>query len=236
MGPSSALTLPLVATALVLLLYSAEGPYHVTSRYPTIRPHVQAVYTRLRAIDLNGKGNSFFFGPQSSQVCAWSGACIISGSFSLYSHINLVVGHRLAEPLRGMCRMSPMSVTKLAGTLREFLVDSGVLTSGECKSRGVTQATSPRKGEQCMISGTEIKVGESTSLYDLMGPLVVNEDGTVGYLKNWREMSEPEKRTTLRLLTRRNRIRMANLTGDASKLNDDEMRRLKQKQNADGDP
>ena len=46
---------------------------------------------------------------------------------------------------------------------------------------------------------------------DKLGPMVVGRDGTVSRIANWQEMTEGERQTTLRVLCRRNQVRLANL-------------------------
>ncbi|GAA6007220.1 hypothetical protein JCM10207_001550 [Rhodosporidiobolus poonsookiae] len=56
---------------------------------------------------------------------------------------------------------------------------------------------------------TKLEVGgESVSLYDRLGPTVVNSDGTLSRIANWTEMTEPEKKRILRVLGARNQIRL----------------------------
>lgn len=52
-----------------------------------------------------------------------------------------------------------------------------------------------------------LRVGESVRL-DALGPLVVNNDGSMGRVGNWAGMTEPEKENTLRILGRRNKQRL----------------------------
>ncbi|PXF47559.1 hypothetical protein BWQ96_02703 [Gracilariopsis chorda] len=51
----------------------------------------------------------------------------------------------------------------------------------------------------------------SASLADALGPLVINSDGTTSRIANWQMMTPAEKATTLRIITARNRKRMAKL-------------------------
>ncbi|KAF8300419.1 hypothetical protein DL93DRAFT_2090986 [Clavulina sp. PMI_390] len=44
--------------------------------------------------------------------------------------------------------------------------------------------------------------------FDSLGPLVVNSDGTLSRIANWHEMTERERATTVRLLVKRNKIRL----------------------------
>jgi hypothetical protein len=43
---------------------------------------------------------------------------------------------------------------------------------------------------------------------DHLGPLIVNADGTLARISNWAQMTETEKRNTLRVLGKRNKARM----------------------------
>ncbi|KZS95455.1 hypothetical protein SISNIDRAFT_483688 [Sistotremastrum niveocremeum HHB9708] len=56
---------------------------------------------------------------------------------------------------------------------------------------------------------SQLNVGSTLKL-DELGPMVVNSDGTLSRIANWREMSEIEKDRTLRVLVARNRVRLAN--------------------------
>ncbi|OLN92054.1 hypothetical protein CCHL11_01634 [Colletotrichum chlorophyti] len=53
--------------------------------------------------------------------------------------------------------------------------------------------------------------GSASTSLDHLGPLVVNQDGTMSRIGNWGEMSEIERQNTLRILGRRNQIRLAAL-------------------------
>ncbi|KAB8257450.1 hypothetical protein BDV32DRAFT_82028 [Aspergillus pseudonomiae] len=48
----------------------------------------------------------------------------------------------------------------------------------------------------------------STVKLDHLGPLVVNQDGTLSRISNWAQMAEIEKKNTLRVLGKRNKQRM----------------------------
>ncbi|KAF7595425.1 hypothetical protein BBP40_006047 [Aspergillus hancockii] len=48
----------------------------------------------------------------------------------------------------------------------------------------------------------------STVKLDHMGPLVVNQDGSLSRISNWEQMTDIEKKNTLRVLGKRNKMRM----------------------------
>ncbi|PSN65010.1 hypothetical protein BS50DRAFT_589465 [Corynespora cassiicola Philippines] len=56
----------------------------------------------------------------------------------------------------------------------------------------------------------DVSTGEAVKL-DHLGPLVVNRDGTLSRISNWEQMSEIEKKNTLRILGKRNQLRRENL-------------------------
>jgi hypothetical protein len=53
-------------------------------------------------------------------------------------------------------------------------------------------------------------VNSSVSL-DSLGPVVVNEDGTMSRITNWHEMQDIEKANILKILPRRNEKRLEKL-------------------------
>ncbi|KAK4048836.1 hypothetical protein OIO90_005644 [Microbotryomycetes sp. JL221] len=58
-------------------------------------------------------------------------------------------------------------------------------------------------------SATTLTVnGQSISLYETMGPTVVNSDGTLGRIGNWAELLPHERANVLRVLGKRNQIRL----------------------------
>ncbi|KAF2668486.1 hypothetical protein BT63DRAFT_278408 [Microthyrium microscopicum] len=62
----------------------------------------------------------------------------------------------------------------------------------------------PGEGPQSIdVSGD----GSTVSL-DHLGPVVVNQDGTLSRISNWDAMSEIEKKNTLRILGKRNLLRL----------------------------
>mmetsp|Transcript_55901 Transcript_55901/g.136979 ORF Transcript_55901/g.136979 Transcript_55901/m.136979 type:complete len:315 (+) Transcript_55901:147-1091(+) len=65
---------------------------------------------------------------------------------------------------------------------------------------------------------TNLKVGETMSLGDRMGPLVINTDGTTSRIANWAEMTDAERANTLRLITKRNAQRLKKIAEDRDAL------------------
>ena len=92
------------------------------------------------------------------------------------------------------------------------------------------ERSSAAAGEACAAAAQEVlalpaatgeptKVtvnGGSVSLEDEMGPLVVNENGSLSRIANWPEMSAIERERTVRILGKRNKLRLENLRAQQS--------------------
>lgn len=66
----------------------------------------------------------------------------------------------------------------------------------------------PAPGEGSTI--LDVGTGQAVKL-DHLGPMVVNRDGTLSRIANWEEMSDIERKNTLRILGKRNQLRMDDL-------------------------
>ena len=69
----------------------------------------------------------------------------------------------------------------------------------------------PAPGQGTSTTTLDVSGGGSTVKLDGLGPLVVNADGSVGRVGNWHDMTAAERETTLRILGRRNKQRLAAL-------------------------
>ncbi|KAH6851271.1 hypothetical protein B0I37DRAFT_373662 [Chaetomium sp. MPI-CAGE-AT-0009] len=58
---------------------------------------------------------------------------------------------------------------------------------------------------------TTVRVNGQAVALDALGPMVVNRDGTVSRIGNWHEMTAIERQNTLRILGKRNQLRLGNL-------------------------
>ncbi|EKX45966.1 hypothetical protein GUITHDRAFT_70862 [Guillardia theta CCMP2712] len=56
-----------------------------------------------------------------------------------------------------------------------------------------------------------LEVGGRLSLQDRLGPLVINEDGSMRRISDWSEKTEREREAILRVLGRRNKSRLEKL-------------------------
>ncbi|KAK3344385.1 hypothetical protein B0T25DRAFT_325684 [Lasiosphaeria hispida] len=62
---------------------------------------------------------------------------------------------------------------------------------------------------------TVVEVNGAAIMLDHLGPMVVGRDGTVSRIANWHDMTERERQTTLRVLGKRNQLRIASLLQDS---------------------
>ncbi|KAF1925204.1 uncharacterized protein M421DRAFT_423997 [Didymella exigua CBS 183.55] len=62
---------------------------------------------------------------------------------------------------------------------------------------------------------TQLNVNGEGVRLDHLGPLVVNKDGSLSRIANWDKMAEIEKQNTLRILGKRNQLRLNGLKHQA---------------------
>lgn len=63
---------------------------------------------------------------------------------------------------------------------------------------------------------TPLNVNGSGVKLDHLGPLVVNKDGSLSRIANWDKMAEIERQNTLRILGKRNQLRLNSLKSEGS--------------------
>ncbi len=68
-------------------------------------------------------------------------------------------------------------------------------------------SSSSDDAHQLSVNGQGIKL-------DHLGPLVVNKDGSLSRIANWDKMAEIERQNTLRILGKRNQLRLGDLRGE----------------------
>lgn len=59
-----------------------------------------------------------------------------------------------------------------------------------------------------------LRVDGAAVVLDHLGPMVIGRDGTVSRIANWGEMAAVERENTVRVLGRRNQVRLAALRGE----------------------
>lgn len=63
------------------------------------------------------------------------------------------------------------------------------------------------------LGAPQLEVGGEGVTLDHLGPMVVNKDGSLSRIANWETMSEKERKNTLRVLGKRNQLRLGELKG-----------------------
>ncbi|QRV88702.1 Fungal specific transcription factor domain [Ceratobasidium sp. AG-Ba] len=59
---------------------------------------------------------------------------------------------------------------------------------------------------------TTLEVGGKSISFDKLGPMIVNSDGTLSRISNWQELTPAEQTNTVRVLSKRNQLRMASVS------------------------
>lgn len=67
-----------------------------------------------------------------------------------------------------------------------------------------------------------LEVDGKPMVLDHLGPMVVHKDGTLSRIANWDEMTDIERRNTVRILVKRNQIRLSALREGLPKEGDGE--------------
>ena len=126
---------------------------------------------------------------------------------------------------------TPLTCGSCAAATRPFaLRGGGEMDGADAASNPEGERSSAAAGEACAAAAQEVlalpaatgeptKVtvnGGSVSLEDEMGPLVVNENGSLSRIANWPEMSAIERERTVRILGKRNKLRLENLRAQQS--------------------
>ncbi|KAG8678515.1 hypothetical protein FRC09_019770 [Ceratobasidium sp. 395] len=59
---------------------------------------------------------------------------------------------------------------------------------------------------------TTLEVGGQSISFDRLGPMIVNSDGTLSRISNWQELTPAEQKNTIRVLSKRNQLRVATVS------------------------
>ncbi|KAF8605812.1 hypothetical protein BDV93DRAFT_604841 [Ceratobasidium sp. AG-I] len=59
---------------------------------------------------------------------------------------------------------------------------------------------------------TTLEVGGQSVSFDKLGPMIVNSDGTLSRISNWQELTPAEQKNTIRVLAKRNQLRLSNVS------------------------
>jgi hypothetical protein len=94
--------------------------------------------------------------------------------------------------------------------IRVVGVEAPSLFNAAGSAPGQLQLPAPSDGtaEAAEDEVTTIVVGGQPVRMDKLGPMIINTDGTMSRITNWREMTDKEQKMTLRLIGKRNQQRM----------------------------
>ncbi|KAF2769618.1 hypothetical protein EJ03DRAFT_336099 [Teratosphaeria nubilosa] len=99
-----------------------------------------------------------------------------------------------------------------ANTTTTTTLDTADTTSTRSEHHGAPLPL-PAPGEEDKKFNLDMSSGAATATLDHLGPLVVNRDGTLSRIANWEQMTEVERRNTVRVLGKRNHLRREGLVG-----------------------
>jgi hypothetical protein len=106
--------------------------------------------------------------------------------------------------------------TQLCAQDSAFVESAGAAaaSSAACSESGTPLLALPAPSESSEgDAATQLTLGQRRSLEEELGPLVVNADGTVARISNWKQMTEAERANVLRVLGKRNKERLEVLKG-----------------------
>ncbi|KAK4226475.1 hypothetical protein QBC38DRAFT_480481 [Podospora fimiseda] len=83
----------------------------------------------------------------------------------------------------------------------------------------------PEPTSESTDTATQLKVNGAPLALDALGPMVVGRDGTLSRIGNWAEMSDIERENTLRVLGKRNQLRLKNLRENQEKEQQEETKK-----------
>jgi len=86
--------------------------------------------------------------------------------------------------------------------------EAGEQTEAQPPALPSTADGSETKGES---QGRTIMVGSTPIKVDALGPVIVNEDGTLRRIANWNDLTEAERQVAVRRIAARNQARLAHL-------------------------
>ncbi|KAG0649434.1 hypothetical protein D0Z07_4541 [Hyphodiscus hymeniophilus] len=96
-------------------------------------------------------------------------------------------------------------------------MNSTTRSDSNADAHSKTQSATPKEPlalpEAPHDSNTELDMsnGDTSVRLDHLGPMVVNEDGTLSRISNWGNMADIEKENTLRIIGKRNQARLEKL-------------------------
>ena len=112
------------------------------------------------------------------------------------------------------------TATTAGGHERHHPAEDGAGAQPEGAQSSKTPLPLPAPGESDDSSSsssttTTVEVNGKAVMLDQLGPMVVGRDGTLSRIANWGEMTQIERQNTLRILGKRNQLRLGALRAAA---------------------
>eukprot|EP01047_Picozoa_sp_COSAG01_P069310 COSAG01_NODE_10224_length_2216_cov_265.183278_3_plen_358_part_01 len=154
------------------------------------------------------RGNNFTFKlGRGAVVIGWE---LAFATMRMREVANLTIQHDYGYGTQGLPPRVPPYATLLfeVEVLAISEAGAGETVGGDGETLALPSEPSVPEGGQgtrvVTVDGSPVKI-------DRLGPIVVNRDGSLSRITNWAQMSEREQRRTLKVIGRRNRMRMGQL-------------------------
>ncbi|KAF2108131.1 hypothetical protein BDV96DRAFT_587820 [Lophiotrema nucula] len=112
-------------------------------------------------------------------------------------------------------RLRPSSYPRTVSTAQQAspLQCATTMSSSDAQKPSDQTLPLPEPSTESSAAKLDVSSGQGVKL-DHLGPMVVNKDGTLSRIANWEHMTEIEKRNTVRILGKRNMLRIEALEKD----------------------
>ena len=164
------------------------------------------------------------------QLAPWSTISIENVATNLQPHHTGLEYTLLMTPLRNLLQARPRPLSYLRYTvfrsfgLRTMATTNSNSTAPNATTNTVTSSSPTEQASEQPLPLPEpdanskavvLDVGSELGVkLDHLGPMVVNRDGTLSRVANWETMADIERQNTLRILGKRNQLRMATLRAE----------------------
>ncbi|KAI0998826.1 hypothetical protein K3495_g9370 [Podosphaera aphanis] len=106
----------------------------------------------------------------------------------------------------------PRTARHITTSMAQPNADQVTAVPGECASTQAPASSKPLALPALPSTEHGIKMdmssGNASVSLDHLGPIVVGTDGTMSRISNWDQMTEMEQKNTLRIISKRNQVRL----------------------------
>ena len=147
------------------------------------------------------QGGVFPFPPPSLQMQQFARR---AAPYTPWSHLSAIFP-TIATSQSRLLNMSssPQKLSQESESSHVSTTQSSQAAAVLSRPLALPEVASNNEARQLDLSGD----GTSVSL-DHLGPMVVNQDGTISRITNWEKMTEGEQRSTMRIIGKRNKQRL----------------------------